>query len=138
MVAIYSSLLAVLCYADSNALDSASNRQLLSSPSHSEPLDNSMFDASESFIPLIDTKRILNARTHDKSFENLKTSELFQNSKKLKAHLLSSASASALLSSSTLSVDELPKPQIQKQTPTGATAVSKKKDGKHHHKHQPG
>ena len=136
MLAIYSSLLAVLCYDDTNALDSTSNRQIRSSPSSHAALDNPILDESETFIPLIDIKHISNSKTYDNSFKNLNPSELFQNIKKKKIHVLSSASASALLSSSTLSVDELPKPQIQKQTPTGATAVSKKKDGKHHrHEH---
>ena len=137
MVAIFSSLLAVLCCADSNALNSKSKNQIHSSSFHAaKALDNSLFDESELFIPLLDTKHISNTRNYDKSYENPEASQFFQDRKKEKIHILSSAAASALLSSSTLSVDQLPEPQIQKQTPTGATSVSKTKNGKHHHKGQ--
>ena len=140
MAAIYSSFLIVFFFADEVLSESVKNRQKLSHvPTHSDKVQRhkSVFDSTDLFIPLIDTKHISNSKTSDESFENLKNSKLFQKYKKEKVHLLSSASASALLSSSTLSVDELPKPQVQKQTPTGATSILKKKDNTtHHHKHQ--
>ena len=134
MVAIYSSLLVVLCYAEE--LETLTNRQTLSHSSRPDKLRNSIFDSTDLFIPLIDTKHISNSKTSDESLHNLKNSKLFKKYKGEKVHILSSAAASALLSSSTLSVDELPKPQVQKQTPTGATSVLKEKDDVHQHKHQ--
>ena len=132
MVAIYSSLLAVLCYAEES--DTLTNRKTLSS--RPDTLQNSVLDSTDLFIPLIDTQHISNSKTSDESLEILKNSNLFKKYKSKKLHILSSASASALLSSSTLSVDELPKPQVQKQTPTGATSVLNKNDSAHQHKHQ--
>ena len=131
MVAIYSSLLVVLCYAEER--DTLTNRQHSSRP---DTRSNSMFDSTDLFIPLIDTKHISNSKPTDESLKTLMNSKLFKKYKSEKVHILSSASASALLSSSTLSVDELPKPQVQKQTPTGATSVLNKKDDVHQHKHQ--
>ena len=135
MVAIYSSLLVVLCYAEE--LDTLTNRQTISHSSRPDTLRNSRFDSTDLFIPLIDTKHISNSKTSDESSRTLKNSKLFKKKYKgEKIHILSAASASALLSSSTLSVDELPKPQVQKQTPTGATSVLNKKDDEHKHKHR--
>ena len=149
MAAIYSSFLIVFLFADEVLSDSVKNSHKSSQvPSHSDEVQRhkSVFDSTDLFIPLIDTKQLSNSKTSDESFENLKNSKLFQkyqkekeskSTRREKVHLLSSASASALLSSSTLSVDELPKPQVQKQTPTGATSVLKKKDNTtHHHKHR--
>ena len=142
LVAIYSSLLLVLCYADTDSTNTwSTSRQILSYSSRPDSMHKlSVSDDStdSSFIPLINSKHPPNAKTSDESFEHLKNSKLFQKyTENAKIHLLSSASASALLSSSTLSVDELPKPQVQKQTPTvGATAVSKKNNETHHHKHR--
>ena len=140
MAAIFSSVFIVFFFADEVLSEAVKNEQKsahVPSPVDKVQRHNSVFDSTDLFIPLIDTKHLSNSKTSDESFENLKNSKLFQKYKKEKVHLLSSASASALLSSSTLSVDELPKPQVQKQTPTGATSTVKKKDNTtHHHKHQ--
>ena len=140
MAAIYSSFIIVFFFADEVLSETVKNHQRSSHvPTHSDEVQGhkSVFDSTDLFIPLIDTKHLSNSKTSDASFENLKNSKIFQKYKKEKVHVLSSASASALLSSSTLSVDELPKPQVQKQTPTGATSTLKKKDNTtHHHKHQ--
>ena len=142
MAAIYSSFILVFFFADEVLSETVKNHQKSSHvvPSRSDEVQRhkSVFDSTDLFIPLIDTKHLSNSKTSEENFENLKNSKILQKYKKEKVHLLSSASASALLSSSTLSVDELPKPQVQKQTPTGATSTLKKNDNNtaHHHKHQ--
>ena len=146
MVSIYSSLVTVvLCYTDSKSSLETNYQTNSYSSDHNryseQDKESSSFNNKDLFIPLIDTKHSLNAKTSEKSLENLKNSRAFkQYQEKTKVHIISSASASALLSSSTLSVDELPKPQVQKQTPTGATSsMSNIKDSNntnHRHKHQ--
>ena len=146
MVSIYSSLVTVvLCYTDSKSSLETNYQTNSYSSDHNRyserDKESSSFNNKDLFIPLIDTKHSLNAKTSEKSLENLKNSRAFkQYQEKTKVHIISSASASALLSSSTLSVDELPKPQVQKQTPTGATSsMSNIKDSNntnHRHKHQ--
>ena len=146
MVSIYSSLVTVvLCYTDSESSLETNYQTNSYSSDHNryseQDKESSSFNNKDLFIPLIDTKHSLNAKTSEKSLENLKNSRAFkQYQEKTKVHIISSASASALLSSSTLSVDELPKPQVQKQTPTGATSsMSNIKDSNntnHRHKHQ--
>ena len=136
MIAVYICILPLICCADPARLDLSSDHEILSSPRHTA-VDSYMFDPSRSFSTLIDTKSIEDQKTYQRNnLKNLKPSELFQNDVKEKVYLLSSSSAAALLSSSTLSVEELPKPQVEKQIPTGATSVLKKKDSKHNNQHQ--
>ena len=137
MIAAYISILPFICYVDSTRLGLSSDHETLSSPSRHSAVDSYMLDTSRPFPPITDTKSIEDQKTYQRNnFESLKTSEFLQNDIKDKVHFLSSSYAAALLSSSTLSVEELPKPHVEDQVATGATSVSKNKESKHNHKHQ--
>lgn len=146
LLSIALSLLPVLCNVEPAVLI---KNQTPSSPVPSPAIVDDgdfLFHSSKSFSSSVDKRNFDNSEEgrYNVNSKNLKSSkEIFRtDNNEEKLYLLSSASASALLSSSTLSVDELPKPQIeQKYSTTGSTSnLSKensKDEGKHHHnKHQ--
>ena len=137
MIAVYISILPFICCADSTRLGLSSDHATLSSSSRRTAVDGYMFDPSKLFSPLTDIKSFEHQKTYQRNnFEKLKSSEIFQNDIKEKVHILSSASAAALLSSSTLSIEELPKPRVEQQAATGTPSVAAKNDSKHNQKHQ--
>ena len=79
MVSIYSSLVTVvLCYTDSKSSLETNYQTNSYSSDHNryseQDKESSSFNNKDLFIPLIDTKHSLNAKTSEKSLENLKNS----------------------------------------------------------------